>query len=248
MNRGAARVRRDPEPDRPVVILPPLEQGDHLDQVTFHARYEAMPPSVRAELIGGVVYMPSPLKVPHALAHPEVIAWLWNYRLATPGTLLYDNATVILGPESEAQPDACLTVSPENGGRTRVNAEDYLEGAPELVAEVASSSESYDLHSKKRDYQQAGVQEYLVVALRPGEVHWFALRKGHYEELAAGEDGILRSEVFPGLWLDPRALLRHESGRVLEVLRQGLATPEHAAWVAKLAAAKGKVRRKKRGK
>jgi Uma2 family endonuclease len=228
--------------------LPPLETGDHLDQKTFHARYEAMPPSVRAELIGGVVYMPSPLKQPHGRAHPEVIGWLWYYQAETPGVEAYDNATVILSSSSEVQPDGCLIVSPEKGGQTRVNEEGYLEGVPELVAEVASSSESYDLHSKKRDYQQAGVREYVVAALRPGRVYWFVLRDGQYEEVTPAQDGVLRSEAFPGLWLDPAALLRHDSGRVLEVLRQGLATPEHAAWVAQLAATKAKAKRKKKGK
>jgi Uma2 family endonuclease len=230
-----------------VVVLPPLEQGDHLDQKTFHARYEAMPPSVRAELIGGVVYMPSPLKPPHGETHPEVTGWLWSYKVATPAVAVYDNTTFILGPASEVQPDACLVVSPAKLGQTRVNKDGYLEGAPELIVEVASSSESYDLHSKKRDYQQAGVREYVVAALRPGRVYWFVLREGQYEELPPGEDGVLRSEAFPGLWLDPEALLRHDSGRVLEVLRAGLGTPEHAAWAAKLAAAMGKAKRKKKG-
>jgi Uma2 family endonuclease len=228
-----------PGPAEPVeckTTLPPLEQGDHLDQKTFHARYEAMPEGVRAELIGGVVYMPSPLKPPHGRMQPQLMGWLWTYEQATPGTELYDNTTAILGPDSEPQPDACLIVSPEKGGQMHVNEEGYLEGPPEIIAEVASSSESYDLHSKKRDYERAGVKEYLVVALRQSQVYWFISRRGQFAEMAPGPDGIMRSEVFAGLWLDPAALLRRDSARLLEVLRQGLATAEHAAWVARLSA------------
>ena len=66
--------------------LPPLEAGDHLDQATFHARYEAMPPDFRAELIGGVVFVPSPLRSEHGESHALVMGWLTNYWSATPGT------------------------------------------------------------------------------------------------------------------------------------------------------------------
>jgi Uma2 family endonuclease len=247
MTRGAARVRPPGRADKRAAALPPLEAGDHLDQKTFHARYEAMPPSVRAELIGGVVYMPSPLKPAHGETHIEIAGWLWTYKVATPGVEGYDNVTAILSSISEVQPDACLIIAPEKGGQMRVNKKGYLTGAPELVAEVASSSESYDLHSKKADYEKAGVREYVVAAVRPGRVYWFVRRQGRFEERAPDDAGVFRSEVFPGLWLDPEALLRHDSLRVLEVLRQGLATPEHAAWVARLAATKGKAKRKKKG-
>jgi Uma2 family endonuclease len=216
--------------------VPPLEMGDHLDQKTFHARYEAMPEDVRAELIGGVVYMPSPLKPRHGRSHARLMGWLSDYEAATPGVELYDNTTAILGPESEPQPDAYLIVAPEKGGQTRLNQDEYLEGPPELIGEVSTSTESYDLHSKKDDYERTGVQEYIVVALRQAQVFWFVSRQGKFEPLEPGPDGVLRSEVFPGLWLDPAAFLRGDTARVVEVLRQGLASPEHVAWVAQLAA------------
>jgi Uma2 family endonuclease len=215
--------------------LPPLEPGDHLDQKTFHARYEAMPEDVRAELIGGVVYMPSPLKRPHSRTHIRLLQWLVAYEDATPGTETHDNASAILGADSEPQPDACLLILPTGRGQTR-EVDNYIVGPPELIVEVASSTEAIDLYEKKTDYERAGVKEYLVVALRQAKVFWFISRQGQFEELAPGPDGILRSQVFPGLWLDPAALLRLDSARLLEVLRQGLATPEHAAWVAQLAA------------
>src|SRR5262249_15055194 len=140
----------------------------------------------------------------------------------------------ILGPESEPQADACLLIFP--GGQTRENEEEYLVGAPEWVGEIASSSESLDLHQKKADYEQAGVREYVVVALRKKQVFWFVRRRGKFQETTPGKDGIYRSEVFPGLWLDPDAFLKRDRKRLLEILRQGLGTPEHAAFVAKLAA------------
>jgi Uma2 family endonuclease len=214
--------------------VPPLEPGDHLDQKTFHERYEAMPAHVRAELIGGIVFMPSPLKRTHSLVHVQVVHWLFAYQAATPGTEVHDNASTILGEHSEPQPDACLLITTPGRAQTREQ-DDYIVGAPELIAEVASSSQSIDLHRKRIDYEQAGVKEYLVVVLRQGRVVWFISRNGRFEELAPGEDGILRSELFPGLWLDPAALLRLDNGRVLEVLRQGLSIPEHAAFVAGLA-------------
>lgn len=215
--------------------LPPLENGDRLDQKTFHARYEAMPEETRAELIGGIVYMASPLKPQHGRMHARIMHWLQEYADATLGTDALDNTTAILGEESEPQPDAYLIVLPERGGQMRLNSEDYLEGAPELIIEVASSRESIDLHGKKDDYERAGVREYGVIALRQNQVFWFVARDGRFVELAPGADGIIRSEVFPGLWIDPDALLRRDTARIRAVLQQGLETPEHAAFVARLA-------------
>jgi Uma2 family endonuclease len=228
-----ASITRPPDkPDQPPP-LPPLKAGDRLDQPTFHARYEAMPEDFRAELIGGVVYVPSPLKRPHGRMHIIVSHWLVTYEDATPGTETYDNATTILGPESEPQPDACLLILTPEHGQTR-DQDDYIAGPPELIVEVALTTEAFDLNAKRRDYEQEGVKEYLVVALRQRRVFWFISRNGQFVDLLIAADGILRSEVFPGLWLDPEALLRRDKRRVLEVLRQGLATPEHAAFVTRL--------------
>jgi len=215
--------------------LPPLENGDRLDQKTFHERYAAMPAQVRAELIGGIVYMTSPQKKRHARAQATLVWWLGEYETATAGTEVLVNSTDILGPESEPEPDACLLILPEYGGQTREDKDGYLHGAAELNAEVSWATESIDLHRKKRDYEKAGVREYIVVALRQQQVFWFVRRRGKFRELAPGKDGVIRSEVFPGLWLDADALLRHDRKRLLAVLRQGLASPEHAAFVAKLA-------------
>ena len=214
--------------------VPPLEPGDHLDQKTFHERYEAMPDGVKAELIGGVVYMPAALRRRHGRSSSLLIHWLYAYEDATPGVEVYDNATTIMGEESEPQPDACLIIRPDCGGQMRFTDDDYLEGAPEFAAEVASSTEAYDLHSKKRDYELAGVKEYLVVALRQKKVFWFVHRDGQFVEQAVNADGRYRSSVFPGLWLDPNAIIELNSQKLLATLREGLATPEHAAFVKQL--------------
>lgn len=218
--------------------LPPLENGDHLDQQTFHARYEAMGEDVRAELIGGIVYMASPQKRPHSWHEIKVHHWLSEYAEFTPGTEALGNPTDKLGPQSEPQPDGCLLILPEFGGQCWLDKDEYLNGAPELIAEIGSAAESIDLNSKKQDYEKAGVREYVMVALRMKKVFWFVRRRGKYKELVPGTDGILRSEVFPGLWLDAAALLHRDSKRLLAVVRQGLASPEHAAFAAKLAAAR----------
>lgn len=224
-----------PGPAQDRSAIPPLENGDRLDQKTFHERYKATPEQFKAELIEGMVYvMASPLNPRHGRPHGKLIGWLSLYEEATPGTETLINTTDILGPESEPQPDAALLVLPKYGGQAREDADGYLEGAPEFVGEIASSSESIDLHGKRRDYERHGVKEYLVAAVRQRRVYWWVSRAGRFEPLAPGADGILRSEVFPGLWLDPEALLRHDLARLLSVLRQGLASPEHVAFVARL--------------
>jgi Uma2 family endonuclease len=212
--------------------LPPLRPGEQLDQETFHARYEAMPTDVRAELVGGIVHMQMP-NPPHSRTHSKVMGWLVAYEEATPGVEGFDNLTTILGRISEPQPDSCLIVLPEKGGQMSWSKKhaDYLEGPPEFVVEIAHSSESLDLHDKRRDYETAGVREYVVVALRQRKVFWFVNEGGVLVETAADSDGVIRSRVFPGLWLDSAAVLRNDLRRMLAVLRQGLATPEHATFV-----------------
>jgi Uma2 family endonuclease len=216
-------------------VLPPLEAGQRLDQPTFHARYEAMPPSTRAELIDGVVYMPSPVRNDHGDVSFRAAGWLAQYSRYTRGILGADNVTAILGNFGEPQPDCILRIPEALGGLTQVNEEGYLTGPPELVIEVARSSRKFDL-GKKKDYRRAGVPEYVVIELDPDRIHWFLLRQGRYIEHRPGPDGIYRSLVFPGLWLDAAALFTGDLDRLFAALDQGLATPEHAAFVVRLAA------------
>jgi Uma2 family endonuclease len=212
-----------------------LVEGDHLDQAEFHRRYEAMPPGIKAELIDGVVYMPSPVGDGHGDAQGDAIAWLAFYSSATPGVKASGELTAILGSRSEPQPDAVLRIRPEYGGTAR-SLQGYLRGAPELVVEVAKSSRFIDLGPKLADYGRAGVAEYLVRALDPDEIFWFQQRDGALRRIAPSDDGLYRSVVFPGLWLDPAALLAGDLKRLREVVEQGLATPEHAAFIARLEA------------
>jgi Uma2 family endonuclease len=213
--------------------LPPLENGDHLDQKTFHARYEAMPPGFRAELIGGIVYVSSPLKLPHNRHHNLMMRWLYAFEDETPGVESGNNVTAILGKDSEPQPDGCLLILPECGGQIREE-DGWMIGAPEWIGEIAHSTEAIDLGRKKTDYEEAGVQEYVVIALKQAKVFWFHRRRGRFVEVPPDADGVYRSKVFPGLWFDPVALLKRDRKRLLAVLREGLATAEHGAFVRKL--------------
>jgi Uma2 family endonuclease len=103
-----------------------------------------------------------------------------------------------------------------------------------LVIEVSSSSVSYDLGNKLKVYRRNGVREYVVWRVRDRQIDWFVLRGGCFEPLTPAADGTLRSTVFPGLWLDPAALLRGDLATVLAVLQQGLNSPEHAEFAASL--------------
>jgi hypothetical protein len=217
---------------------PPLVAGQRLDQPTFHERYEAMPPGVRAELINGVVSMPSPAGLQHGSAHVPSLVWLSYYEENTPGVQVLDNATTFLGPRSEPQPDAMLRILPECGGQTVADPE-YVRGVPELILEVSHSSRYTDLGPKLEDYERAGVLEYIVRALEPDELLWHVLTEGRLETVPPDADGLYRSRVFPGLWLDPQSLLIRDTRRLRAVIDQGVATPEHAAFVARLAAARG---------
>ena len=226
---------RPPEP-------PPLEAGDRLTRAEFHRRYLAHPEIGKAELIEGVVYRPSPVKHRrHGKPHLHMSGWVSTYMAATPHLDGSDNTTVLLDNANEVQPDILLRLEPEHGGQSRIGPDDYVVGAPELIVEVAATSASYDMHDKMRIYARNGVREYLVALTYEQQVRWFVLHEGEYEELAPGADGILRSEVFPGLWLDPAALWRQDLAGLLAVLQAGLATPEHAASVERLTAANPEV-------
>jgi Uma2 family endonuclease len=215
--------------------LLPLENGDRLTRAEFERRYETMPHLKKAELIEGVVHVPSPVRQQwHGRPHGHLITWLGQYEAGTRGVEMGDNSTVRLDLDNEPQPDALLLIAPDRGGQTRIDADGYIAGAPEFVAEVASSSASYDLHTKLHVYRRNGVREYMVWRVSDQEVDWFVLRAGQYEPVPLGTDGCLRSEVFAGLWLDPAALVRGDLARVLAVAQRGLASSEHTAFVARL--------------
>lgn len=218
-------------------LPPPLEAGDRLTAREFERRYHAMPHLKKAELIEGVVYMPSPVRVSHAVSHGAMMAWLGVYCGATPGVQLADNATLRLDPDNVVQPDALLRLEPAQGGRSRVTADNYYAGVPELIAEIATSSAAYDLHEKRLIYRRNGVQEYIVWQTLENRLNWWQLVEGEYVEIVADGDGLLRSRVFPGLWLDPQALLAGNLQTALTQLQVGLAAAEHDQFARDLTAA-----------
>lgn len=222
-----------------VSTRPELYSGDHLSREEFHRIYEQTPEDFRAELIGGIVYLASPLRRKHGTNHPFLTALFVAYAGRTRGIEVGDNTTILLGDESEPQPDLFLRILPEYGGQSGTTKDDYVEGAPELVAEIAHSSRAIDLHGKYEDYRKNGVVEYLVVCLKENELRWFDLKADH--ELSPDEDGIVRMRAFPGLWIHPEALLARDYQRMMATLEQGMAGSEYAEFAKRLSAAKRSV-------
>ena len=218
---------------------PPLELGDRLTRDEFERRYNTMPNLKKAELIEGVVYMAAAaVKFEgHAHEHNHLNVWLGLYASETGGVVAGDNSSLKLDLDNMPQPDCLLMQLPEFGGQADI-VDGYIEGAPEWVGEVSSSTVSLDLHAKLNVYRRNGVREYFVWRTQDEEIDWFVLREGQFERLPPDADGILRSRQFPGLWLDPEAMTSGRLKRVIEVLQQGLASPEHTAFVERLASHK----------
>lgn len=198
----------------PAGALPILEPGDHLTLEDFDRIYEQRPDIKKAELIFGVVYMPSPVRVPeHAEPVGIVTTWLGNYALRHRGVRFAVDGSTKLSDQAKVQPDVMMW---NEGGRSRVDEDTHhLIGPPELVVEITASSASYDLHEKKDLYRAAGVQEYVVWRTLEGEIDWFALKEGEYVRLEPDEAGITHSEVFPGLSLDIPRLLGGDDTAIL---------------------------------
>ncbi|AFY83148.1 Uma2 family endonuclease [Oscillatoria acuminata] len=216
----------------PPQSLPPLENGDRLIRPQFERRYHAMPDIKKAELIEGVVYMASPLRFrSHAKPHGYLITVLGLYQSATPQVEMGIEPTVRLDLENEPQPDGVLLISPENGGQSTLDEQGYIQGAPELVAEIAASSATIDLGDKKRAYRRNGVKEYIIWQVFDEKIDWFRLEEGDYVSVTPDEQGIIRSQVFPGLWLDIPNLLQGNMQQVLTVLQAGISSPEHQEFV-----------------
>lgn len=213
--------------DAPAPSVPLLVSGQRLDRDEFERRYTAMPHLKRAELIEGVVSVPSPLHYSsHSQPHGHIVGWLVFYCASTPGVHMGDNATVRLNDDTEVQPDGLLRREPALGGTSYISDDDYLEGPPELMVEVAASSAHYDRYTKRWAYQRAGVQEYLLWCVYEQTVDWWVLDGTAYRSLEPDEHGILKSTVFPGLWLDVPALLANDLASLLATLQRGLANGE----------------------
>lgn len=223
-----------------VLTLPILENGDALTRSEFERRYQAMPHLKKAELIEGIVYMGSPLRFkPHAEPHANLMGWLWLYSVMTRGTAVGDNPTVRLDLSNEVQPDAVLLIEPEHRGQTQLSCDGYIEGAPELIVEIAASTASIDLRDKKEVYRRNGVQEYIVWQVMENRLSWFIQDPSisdrfAYFEQSPDQNGILRSHIFPGLWLQLPALLSGQMQTVMNTLQEGIQSSEHQAFIEKL--------------
>ncbi len=215
---------------------PPLNNGDRLSRAEFERRYAARPDIRKAELIEGSVYVPSPVRFfDHGAPHTILAWWAQSYAAGMTAVWAAVDATVRLDNDNVVQPDVLLRIEPLSGGGSVVTADGFLDGPPELIVEVAASSAAYDMHQKRHVYQRSGVREYVAAQVYEKALAWFVLREGVYEPLAADDRGILRSEVFPGLWLKPDALWQRDLAGMLAVLQEGLATPERHAFAARLA-------------
>lgn len=216
-----------------VKTIPPLENGDRITRPEFERRYHKMPQLKKAELIEGMVYTPSPLRIEsHGEPHAHIMGWLFVYVAATPGVSVGDNSTVRLDLDNEPQPDALLRIKQE--GQSTISEDGYVEGAPELIVEIAASSAAYDLHEKKQVYRRNQVREYLVWRVYDSAFDWFYLQDGEYHQLQPNADEVICSQVFPGLWLAKTALLEGNLATVLNTLQQGLATTQHQNFVQQL--------------
>ena len=215
------------------VLPPPLREGDHLTSEEFLRRWEAMPDLKHAELIDGIVYMPSPVSLEHGDPHSFLHLWLGGYSIATPGCRSLLEATWLMGEHQTPQPDITLRILPEYGGQSTVVGP-YASGAPELIVEVAVSSYSREFGAKKRLYERMGVREYLIAVPREHKLVCQGLTTTGFQIIEPGTDGVFRSLCFPGLWLDTASVWVDDLQRMNSVLQQGLATAEHVRFAAQL--------------
>jgi Uma2 family endonuclease len=226
MASGAARKTRP-------INYAELHSGDHMTRAEFHRIYQQMPEDFKAELIGGIVYVASPLKRPHGTNHPYLSAVVTAYAGNTAGVEVGDNATILLGEDGEPQPDLFLRILEDYGGRSHATKDEYIEGPPEWIAEVAHSSKAIDLNLKKLDYQRNHVQEYVVMSLKERKLRWFDLSAD--KELKPDLDGIYRMQAFPGLWIHGKALFAKNYHVLMNTLHEGMGSGEYVAFVKKLA-------------
>ena len=210
---------------------PPLEFGDCLDRIEFEQRYAHTPQLKKAELLEGIVYMSPCVPHAHGRLHLKMASWLCLYEEETPGAAGSSSASVRLDRINETQPDLLLMDTLPTGA-CKIAADDHLEGPPELCVEIASSSASYDLHQKKRINQRSGVQEYLAWDTNSNEIHWWGLVEGEYAPLSMDDCGVVRSQVFPGLWLHVPAAQQDDWKLVTATLREGLDSEEHRQYAA----------------
>ena len=215
---------------------PPLNSGDHLSRAEFHRRYGMYPRVNKAELIEGVVIVGSPVHRQHGRPHFHISAILGVYVAHTPGLLAGDNESVVLDQDNELQPDLFVGIDAALGGQVIDSEEGALMGVPELVVEVAASSAAYDLHSKLNVYRRNGVQEYLALLAFEREMRFFRLTEGEYVLVEADETGVMKSQILPGFWFRSDWFWEGRLAEMLQLVQEGIASPEHQEFVDSLAA------------
>ena len=209
----------------PVVTLPGLITGERMDVEEFLCRWDELPYLKNAELIDGIVYVPSPLSLDHGSLDTLILWWLTQYAHATPGCKAGNNVTWLM-LDSSPQPDAFLRVLPSRGGQSR-DEKRYCAGAPELAVEICLTSTEVDFGPKLRLYQRAGVREYITIEIFGKRIVWRKLENAVYVAQQIPPDGVLRSQVFPGLWLDVAALWNDDGTKMLAALNAGLSSEDH---------------------
>jgi Uma2 family endonuclease len=215
--------------------IPPLQNGDQLDREEFERRWDAMPDLKKAELIEGTVYIAAALSHDfHSAPHFDLISMLGVYRMSTPGVVGGDNGSIRLDPRNMPQPDIDLLILPTHGGQSKIDADGFIAGAPEFVVEIANTSASYDLHQKLDVYRRHGVKEYIVWRTMDAVIDWMVLEAGQYQTAPIPADGIIRSSVLPGLWLNTAGILQGDWPAVLQKVQAGIASSEHAIFLERL--------------
>ena len=233
LSRSTETIRSESPTTQPDQSIPPLEAGDRLTTTEYRRRYEAMPDCDHAELIQGVVYMPSPVSAGHSEPHADLLFWLGHYRVHTPGVRAGDNGTLWLDFDSAPQPDCYLRLEEAGGGQSKL-VDGYIQGAPELIVEITANTVSHDLHDKLNAYTQNGVKEYVVWRVRDRAVDWFVLREVQFVRVEPTKDGVQRSEIFLGLWLDTASLISGDLAKVLATLQTGLDGEPHQEFVKRI--------------
>jgi hypothetical protein len=227
-------ANRSTTPVKSQLAPPTLDNGDHMSQAEFHRRYQLHPDHSKFELIDGIVFMASSLSRTHAKFHATLSMVLRLYVAKTPGIELLDNATTILGNANEPQPDLSLRVLTEFGGQSKELPSMYVQGAPELVAEISHSSLGVDMHLKRHAYERASVLEYMVLSVEEPKLYWFNFAGN--ASIEPDRRGIASSRAFPGLWIHVDGLISQNDGELLNTLDRGLKSSGHRAFVKKLKA------------
>jgi len=213
-----------------------LENGDRRSQADFRHLRLSCHDGEDFELIWGEVFRTTPCVARDPDVLPLLAGVFRPYRDATRGIALERHPTTILGVDTEVRPVLLLLYSSAAGGSSRYDEEGNVTGPPEMVVEVANSTRSLEMHAKLWAYRESGVREYLVLCVEEREIHW-----SHFpskRELKPDKAGVWKSRVFPGLWVDGPALFDEDAAKLVETVRLGLASPQHAAFVRRLEARK----------